>query len=417
MVASAANRLSVLGRLIEMGANISRHDIYEHTALFYASRNGHHDAVEMLQAAGAKVDDGSLHEAAREAFPQIVELLLENGHRRDFSSSLHADQASGRNALEELCRHATPTGDLDDWNARIRKCIDQLLPGSVEDLRRPDGKTIMHLAFENPDPLPITRALLDFSWVWENKNLHHSVHLYRDSHGYFYSLTKYAELLLPVGTLETREQLIALLRTKRCADRFYAHTIEQPEGAVGLPDDVALALDKHNRAEYEHQEAIKRQKDLAARNRAIEQEDYDRRVREDNERHNLLMRQQREQEMEDLRIVKAKADAALSHAQSIAKQQRLALEDQRRLQNAMLEDEAQHRATIRQAQQSSELNHKAALARQELQAVQGRLDLEARIISNKESAGIREQSRLEEMLRKRRETADYEARMRSNGGY
>jgi len=66
----------------------------------YASERGHLDTTELLINAGSKNDDGSLHEAAREAHPDLMVVLLTKNargqsHRTNFPSAIHADKEGG----------------------------------------------------------------------------------------------------------------------------------------------------------------------------------------------------------------------------------------------------------------------------------------------------------------------------------
>ena len=118
--------------LANQKVNVSGRDYQKHSALFYASRNGDMDMVQILSEAGALSDDGSLHEAAREVHPQVVSLLLSVGHDISFPSLLHLDErGSGRTPLEELCLKANrANADEDDdvtWCTSLRKTMKVLL--------------------------------------------------------------------------------------------------------------------------------------------------------------------------------------------------------------------------------------------------------------------------------------------------
>jgi hypothetical protein len=292
LAASKTGRNKVLNRLIELGGDITHQDCDKNAALFYASRYGHKETVALLIQANAKNDDGSLHEAAREAHPEIIELLLENGHRPDYPSAIHSEGQFGRTALEELCLK-TKSG-ATDWQKRIHQSIRQLLPSRLEDITQSGGKTMLHLALENEDSETITRELLSFPIIWENIN--DSIHLYQDGLGLVYSPTQYVELLFRQSEPDKCRRLITLLRANKCKDRLYAYTVEQPEGAIGLPADVAEAVNKQKRADHEQREDLKRRVEIAAQQRAIELENYERSLKLAKERHVLLMWQLKEQE-------------------------------------------------------------------------------------------------------------------------
>jgi len=418
-IASAAGRATVLKRIIEIGIDLTLRDAWEKSPSFYAAGNGHKEGIEILHDAGIRVNDGSLHEAAREGHFEIVELLLANGHRADFPSSLHTYEDVGITALEELCLFSAPGEDLNEWKKKLHSCIKQLLPSKGTDVGKSGGKTLLHFALQNSNPLPVTRAILEFPAVWENLN--HPVHLYRDSEGYFYSPTKYVEYFVTSASPEVQAQLISLLHANKCDDKFYAHTVQQPAGAVGLPDDIALAVDKQNRADHAHAEEIKRQKEIAERKRAIEAEDYERQIATDKERHELIMRQQREQEASERDIAERKHNMMRSQAQKMERERQTALAEENRIRLQAAREEAAHRQEMREREQAAELNHKRSIAQQEYQALEQKMAMEQRIISEREHAGQVEARRVSEMLEKRKQTAHYEAQQRAasynNNGY
>lgn len=372
--------------MIEIGVDISHHDKDEHSALFYASRGGHVETAELLTQAGAKGDDGSLHEAAREAHPQVIELLLANGHRVDFPSAIHAEGLFGRTALEELCLNATP--GTDDWQKRIRQSIGLLLPATVAEITQSGGKAMLHLALENEHSVAVTRELLAFPAVWENIN--HSIYLYKDTQGYVYSPTKYAELLLGADNEKKCQQLTKLLRARKCKDRFYAHTVVQPEGAVGLPEDVAEAVNKQKRADHEQREELKRRDAIAVHQRAIEAEDYERNLKLAKERHNLLMRQLKEEEHAEKQVATNKQAMAVRHAQELQRERQDALRAENKIRLEGADEEGARRRRNAASEQQAELTHQGNLLRSQNAALKSKLDNEQQIINARAAAARKE---------------------------
>jgi hypothetical protein len=69
------------------------------------------------------------------------------------------------------------------------------------------------------------------------------------------------------GYAQTCWQLEQLLRTKNCADRYYAELgADQPAGAVGMPENIAKEdkrrrddADKHAAREFDHREKLRRE--------------------------------------------------------------------------------------------------------------------------------------------------------------
>jgi hypothetical protein len=96
-----------------------------------------------------------------------------------------------------------------------------------------EGKPLLYLAFEAPEPVIVTRALLK-SGMW--KHVNKPANLYSD--GVFtYSPTMYVRKL--VNTPHS-DALYSILRTNRCEDIFYANDGAQPEDAVGMPQDILV---------------------------------------------------------------------------------------------------------------------------------------------------------------------------------
>ncbi|PKS07338.1 hypothetical protein jhhlp_005940 [Lomentospora prolificans] len=195
-------------------------------------------------AAGASRNDGSLHNAARELNLPAVETLVKYGHDVDFPSPLHG----GRTALAETCRHASTSSTpdpsissssspsssaaLDPQRERaLEKMLTYLIDTGSDLSIKSDGKSALHLALESANPVATTRALLK-AGMW--KHIAKPFNLYTDA-THTYSPTIYVRRVLRT---HHSEQLYWLLRANRCDDVFYAHEGPQPEGAVGLPDDL-----------------------------------------------------------------------------------------------------------------------------------------------------------------------------------
>jgi hypothetical protein len=314
--------------LINQNADVSHRDRESRSALFYASRNGDQETVKMLIQAGARSDDGSLHEAAREAHLEIVSLMLSAGHDADFPSSLHSDGGYGRTALEELCLKAARRDGDGAWDTRLRETIGLLLPRQGNQMEKGGGKSILHLALDNEHALDVTEAFLGFPQVW--KSINEPVHQYEDPAGFVYSATKYVEHFHrgPTGTVE---KLDRLLREKRCHDRYYSRVGEQPEDGVGIPEDIAAEMARKRQLERESKEEMERLDALAARPQEIKIQNHQLELRMSTERH----------------------EQAMKHAQE-ANQLKLRFQS----------EEALHRQALQEADRDRELEHKKKLIMQ-----------------------------------------------------
>ena len=401
--------------MIGLDVDSSHRNAGGHSALFYASSNGHKETVKLLIQAGANPDDGSLQEAGRKAYPEIIELLLASGHRTDFPSSLHANADDcGRTALEELCLKATPGEDA--WEKRIHRSIGLLHPGEGTDIAKSGGKTMLHLALENDSSVDVTCQLLMFPNVWENIN--HPIHIYKDTQSFYYSPTKYVQYFLSDTAPEIRQELTAMLRARKCKDRFYAHTVEQPDGAVGLPDDIAAAVEKQKRADHELQEEIKRRNAVAEHQRKIEAEDYARNLSLAKQRHTLLMKQLKEQEASERQMAQDKQATAVRHAQDLERQNQAALAEANQMRVQGLMEEAERRRRMAEAEQAAELAHQRSLAQQEYTTQKSKMAYEQQLITARDNASRVEYDRQVKLLERRDESVRLAAQAaRSNGNY
>jgi hypothetical protein len=414
--AAIAGKNTVLRRLIELRVDVNHCDNLEHSALFYASRNGHLATAELLIQARAKADDGSLHEAAREAQPQVIELLRANGHRRDFPSAIHADGQYGRTALEELCLKARSGTRTGNWQKRIHDSIALLLPAQIADIPKSGGKTMLHLALENESSaVDVTRELLGFPAVWENIN--NPIYLYQDAQGYVYSPTKCVELLFLATNLEKCQQLTTLLRARKCNNRFYAHTVNQPDGAVGLPEDVADAVNKQKRADHEQREELKRRDEIAAHQRAIEAEDFELNAIRARERHEVLIQQLEQQEGVEKQAARNKHALALRQEQELQRERQDALISENRIRSEGVREEGALRHANADREQEAELAHRRILDQREASALQSKLAYEKQMISARETASRNEYQRQVDLCGVKDRSAHYQAEQRGRNNY
>lgn len=253
--ATKARRHTVLQRLIDLKVDVRIRNNKRKTAMFYASRNGDLKAIEMLIKAGAPQNDGSLHEAAREAHPDVVSLLLDNGYDPDYPSDLHF----GRSALAEACLKAKPSGQ--NWESRVQQVMQLLLQAGTDLTEKYDGKTLLHLALDNDCALDVTSILLEFSQFW--KRINEDLFLYQDSRHICYSPTKYVEEFYIGAEHGMRDTLVQLLKNKRCKDRLFSSRGEQIQGAIGLPADLEVMERRQTLASEEHARSMQRIREMA----------------------------------------------------------------------------------------------------------------------------------------------------------
>jgi hypothetical protein len=177
--------------------------------------------MECLIEANAEVDDGSLHDVARELRLDKMRLLIKYGHRLDYPSDRH----DGRSVLAELCLKAV---DHDPTVKQLEQAIQLLILKDANiGLQNVSGKTIFHYALDSSNPVLILTAMLKLMW----EHINDDKFLYSDT-TYTYSLTKYVEKGLYQGPRHQEREILSLLRRKQAMDRFWAHDI-----LVTQPDD------------------------------------------------------------------------------------------------------------------------------------------------------------------------------------
>src|SRR5450432_1955750 len=150
-------RSDVLEMLIAKGAKVAVPDETGISPLAWASQVGNTSVMTLLSKAGAEVDDGSLHDAARELRCDAMRVLIKYGHEVDYPSARHG----GRSALAELCYKAVDNGPSLDLEEAIR-CL--IANGADFRMKFARGKTIFHYALDSCDPVTILKALLKPFW-------------------------------------------------------------------------------------------------------------------------------------------------------------------------------------------------------------------------------------------------------------
>ncbi|KAG9241597.1 hypothetical protein BJ878DRAFT_519894 [Calycina marina] len=241
-------REDIVKHLIAHEANVSVTGPDDESLLVMATKYGNTAIMQSLLKANADIDDGSLHDAARELNCDAMRLLMRYGHCPDYPSDRHG----GRYALAELCLNAVnidPSPSQSQLEAGIQCLVLGTEKMSGADLRLRDvsefgneeGKTIFHHALDSANPVLILTAMLKTMWEFANKD----AFLYNDK-TYTYSLTKYVEKDIFKGPLNQKEQVLFLLRQKRVTDKFWAFSKGsiQPEDSCGEPDDVKVEAER-----------------------------------------------------------------------------------------------------------------------------------------------------------------------------
>lgn len=257
-------RPDIVKILLLEGADVNPTDYLDRSALAMATDIGGDIAVEMmgsLLSADPNPDDGSLHNAARELNLPAVKVLLQAGHDPDFPSTYH----DGRSALAEVCLRGADLELTTDREKAMQKVMTTLVQEGSDITVKTGGKCLMHLCFDSRNPVTTTRIFLK-GGMW--KHINKTMFQYVDE-TYTYSPTMYVTKVLPES--DHKEHLLKLLRANRATDVFYANEGPQPDGAVGLPEDMKVQ-DRERKARMQRQTqetedfavAMARKKELAS---------------------------------------------------------------------------------------------------------------------------------------------------------
>jgi ankyrin repeat protein len=375
-LAAREGRHDIVLALLERGSDADARDVWNKSALFYASASVSGEAVVRVLAKRSLGNDGSLHEAARNLNIDVARVLVECGHDPNFPSRLHG----GRNALGELCLNATVTSAPQ--RPRLRQLLRLLLShGANPKFRARNEKSAIILALDNAySALPTTEALLETE-VWQDLN--DPAHAYRDpSSGLHYSPYSYVELVPSPSRAPIRLQLLDLLRDKACLPVYYSESPIQPIGATGIPPRIAQLVDKqkehelalrHEREKFEHTRTIEEtsHKDILRRKResqdaeiaaqtkaashwtALEQQKHDfevYRVREAEKMkrgervawHSLVTEQERDAATKRQVLEDRKMGAAMAAESKMIEQRKQEVEHRAGLERRMLKEKEEH---------------------------------------------------------------------------
>lgn len=338
ILAAKYNRGDVVAKLVDGKARVSVKDQFDRSALFYASRVGNVDAVKALTKAKSRVNDGSLHEAARELHSNVVQLLREAGHSANYpSSDKHHD---GRDALQELALLARPTtsqkAQLEDTIKALVTRIDK--EDKIKLLRdsdTPGHKNAIFLALDNQDDgcYFVCKALLDVAmWKVVKEETNTYCELDPETGARLYvSPTMYIKLALSYGHEKYRNDLLELMYRMRCPDRFFAEEgREQPAGVVGMPEQIAKAeLKRKEQEEKLMQEEAKHERNLYRKeHEAAVQREMERLNHEEKLLHQREMEEQKRQQAQFTHLQK-RMHTAESHGQKLEMQAQIAQSQQR----------------------------------------------------------------------------------------
>ncbi|KAH0169792.1 hypothetical protein KCU67_g2917, partial [Aureobasidium melanogenum] len=314
--------------------SVSVKDKFSRSALFFAAGNGDVRSTKALLKCRPRSNDGSLHEAARQLYPEILAMLLEAGHDPNFVSTIH----DGLTPLGELATNC----DASERRNDLEVCLEQLKTHKVDVLKQWRGKTALFLAMDNPVAYPVTSALLERlmnNYIDDERNIFRSKKLN-------FSPTMYLKKGNFAGDEASYWDLIELLQNHGAVDRFFADAeLEvQPKGAIGLPEPLRHAESERR----EHERKLKRAMDVHRQKLEMTQAEHMQRLEHDGQLEEQHINYRELGQLQYVRHEQQKQALHLEHQGQRFQQQltfgRLQHEDQRYQQQVTYEQEEGQRA-------------------------------------------------------------------------
>jgi hypothetical protein len=402
MLSIENQRPDILEKLISKGAKVDIPNSNGITPLALSSQLGNPALMEHLLKADAAIDDGSLHDAARELRCDAMRVLIKHNHDVDFPSDRH----DGRSALAELCLKATENGPRPELEEAITCLVSHGADIKLSCL----GKSIFHYALDSSDPLSILTVLLKILW----RHVNEDCYLYTDGI-YTYSLTKYVEKGVFLGPRVHQEEIIQLLKKKRTVDRFWANSIyeAQPADICGAPAHIMEELnhqrirDKRILEQREDAEkAVELRRIMFDEEKKIQQAQVDEEIRRSREKARAAERILDDQADQRLRI---EGRAELDRQRMLQTRQNMELDHTKATgaaQVAIQRDISQVKMESDRTEQTFLLEYTEERIRKENEGVKARLAIEGSASVEREKQQIRGHERDMARLRTQRALVD-----------
>lgn len=360
-VAARRANYGVLNNLVNCHADVNLlwRDM---SPLYLVSSRGDSEMAQCLIEAGAEINDGSLHEAAKYCNARLVGLIIKAGHNPNHPGPLH----HGRNALSTLLASDVRQGES---SRDMEKTIEKLVAGKAQIRGRQNGKSLLFLAMESPQADHKTTALLSTCMgdlVNDDFNVYRHGGLTQSALGYVKRDPRF------LGDAPTRVRLIQILEAYGAIDIYYNERGPQRADytSATAPEDVKTRenqrLEREQRRAEEqedHEDRMKRQRSEAEaqklqqdRKRAEEQQASDARIA------------QRQREAQEQRRLQDQIHQQISRQRKIDEEARIAqqqreAQEQQRLQDQTHQQILKHKKADAALQQTlDQQKHKLSLA-------------------------------------------------------
>ena len=339
-LAAKTNAIEFAKYLFRFKPDTLHTDFDSRSAMTSAAEKGHVEFCQLLLENKVPIEDENLHLATISAQSEVVSLFLERG--ADGSRPIQwSFMTIGLPALSALCKYGTEKLDRD----HVIRVMGLLVRQNHHQFRS-HGKSALIHAFEGADAYRMTKMLLKTPYY---KTVNDEFNTFQDNNDLIYSPTRYIEKVLKVTDQNLKLDLLSLLRSYSCDDRFYALKGPQPPECVGLPPKLA-AIEEQRKAEEERQA-----REQQARELRIERQRQDIELQielEDQALQRRLLRT-REEEANLSRQAEDRHCQQLLHEEQI-QQSRQRLLDQEHRQQAV---RAQELSDMRQREESQKLQY------------------------------------------------------------
>ncbi|KAK5199087.1 hypothetical protein LTR92_001559 [Exophiala xenobiotica] len=331
LLALRTGRAALLDLLLSHGADPSAAND-QLSPLRTASEMGDDVAVRKLVDAGARLNDGSLHQAARGLHLGVVRFLLEHKASANYRSPAHG----GRTPLAELYLNGDASAS---GGVVVEDIITELCRHGANVQQTVQRRPLILMAFANAKPVAMVTVIMS---AYLSEHIDEPFNLCEEE-GTMYSPVCYLSKVLARRQLPDWKSLVQVLKTYGSQkDVFYRLEGPQPADAVGMPPHVEereaqrrAEVDRIRKEQEAHERLIRRMNDEEARRQEIEQG-----------RHLLALAHEREVAEHKIALAEQANAVTLSHQRRLNDESYRAEEGQRELRRSDRRDVERHQQSL-----------------------------------------------------------------------